>query len=75
MPAAASSTADAKSSGVQVKHILVVGHYNCGCMKASLVWKNCTSGIVNLWISDVRAVRDANADELKKLSGDAQVNR
>lgn len=59
----------------QVQHVLVCGHYNCGCMKASLLWKNATPGIVNLWISDVRAVRDQHADELKKLSGDAQVNR
>ena len=60
---------------VQVQHILVCGHYNCGCMKASLLWKNNTPGIVNLWISDVRNVRDKNAAELQKLSGDAQVAR
>lgn len=59
----------------QVQHILVAGHYNCGCMKASLLWKNATPGIVNLWISDVRSVRDQHAGELQKLSGDAQVNR
>ncbi|EIE18471.1 beta-type carbonic anhydrase beta-CA1 [Coccomyxa subellipsoidea C-169] len=52
---------------LKVKHILVTGHYNCGACKAGLVWHPSTAGVTNLWISDVRDVRDKNAAALEGL--------
>nr|3UCJ_A Chain A, Carbonic anhydrase [Coccomyxa sp. PA]3UCJ_B Chain B, Carbonic anhydrase [Coccomyxa sp. PA]3UCK_A Chain A, Carbonic anhydrase [Coccomyxa sp. PA]3UCK_B Chain B, Carbonic anhydrase [Coccomyxa sp. PA]3UCM_A Chain A, Carbonic anhydrase [Coccomyxa sp. PA]3UCM_B Chain B, Carbonic anhydrase [Coccomyxa sp. PA]3UCN_A Chain A, Carbonic anhydrase [Coccomyxa sp. PA]3UCN_B Chain B, Carbonic anhydrase [Coccomyxa sp. PA]3UCO_A Chain A, Carbonic anhydrase [Coccomyxa sp. PA]3UCO_B Chain B, Carbo len=55
---------------LKIKHILVCGHYNCGACKAGLVWHPKTAGVTNLWISDVREVRDKNAAKLHGLSAD-----
>lgn len=55
---------------LKVQHILVCGHYNCGAVKASLVWEPKVSGVVNLWLADIRSTRNAHQEGLKDLSDD-----
>ncbi|KAK9822855.1 hypothetical protein WJX81_004537 [Elliptochloris bilobata] len=60
---------------LKVKHIMVVGHYNCGAVKASLAWEPKVAGLCNLWIADIRDTRNAHEDELKDLSFDDKWDR
>jgi hypothetical protein len=41
-----------------------------GC-KAALLWHPNTPGVTNLWLNDIREVRDKNAAALEGLSTDA----
>jgi carbonic anhydrase len=54
-------------TALKVKHIIVCGHYNCGAVKAALTLPCKTAGLVNLWIQDIREVRNKNEDVLLKL--------
>jgi carbonic anhydrase len=59
---------------LQVKHVIVCGHYGCGGVKAAL--DGGTTGAVDHWLSGVRAVHQAHADEIDGQSGEeAKVNR
>lgn len=60
---------------LKVKHIIVCGHYNCGAVRAALTMPSKTPGLVNLWITDIRDTRDKNVDVLRRLKGDAQVDK
>ena len=53
---------------LRVKHIMVVGHYGCGGVKAAL--QNLRVGIVDNWLRHVQDVRDKHADWLATLDGD-----
>eukprot|EP00798_Chlamydomonas_sp_ICE-L_P018703 gene18703-25226_t len=56
-------------SVVQVRTILVCGHYNCGAVAAALKMPQQTPGLVNHWISDIRVVYSLTDGLLKKLVG------
>ncbi|KDD76681.1 hypothetical protein H632_c140p2 [Helicosporidium sp. ATCC 50920] len=62
-------------SVLKVRHIIVCGHHNCGAVKAALEMPHTTPSLVNLWIQDIRDTRDRNLEQLRKLEGQAQVNR
>jgi carbonic anhydrase len=47
---------------LKVKHILVVGHYGCGGVKASM--ENNDLGLVEHWLRNIREVRRLHNDEL-----------
>jgi len=47
---------------LRVKHIMVVGHYGCGGVKAAL--KNLRVGIADNWLRHVKDVRDKHGDWL-----------
>lgn len=49
---------------MQVKHILICGHYNCGAVKGALTLPAKEKGLVNLWISDIRDVRNRHQSVL-----------
>jgi len=49
---------------LKVKHILVVGHYNCGGVKASM--DNKDYGLINKWL---RNIKDVYAKHQKELDG------
>eukprot|EP01025_Chloroclados_australasicus_P046146 TRINITY_DN50915_c0_g1_i1.p1 TRINITY_DN50915_c0_g1~~TRINITY_DN50915_c0_g1_i1.p1 ORF type:complete len:312 (-),score=34.81 TRINITY_DN50915_c0_g1_i1:550-1431(-) len=59
--------------GLGVKHIVVCGHYCCGAVQASLLGG--APGSVDLWIDDIRLVRNMNADELSQLPLDKRPDR
>lgn len=53
---------------LKVKHILVVGHYGCGGVKAAL--HNEGFGLIANWLRHVQDVRDKYADVLAALATD-----
>ncbi len=50
---------------LRVKHILVVGHYDCGGVKAAL--NNNRLGLIDNWLRHVQDVRDRHADLLSTV--------
>eukprot|EP00884_Botryococcus_braunii_P013967 jgi/Botrbrau1/22571/Bobra.176_1s0004.4 len=52
---------------LQVKHIIICGHYNCGAVKGALTLPAKEKGLVNLWISDIRDVRNRHEGVLKGI--------
>ncbi|AFK04924.1 carbonic anhydrase [Emticicia oligotrophica DSM 17448] len=50
---------------LKVKHILVVGHYNCGGVKASM--DNKDYGLINKWLRHIKDVNVKHIDELSKI--------
>lgn len=63
-----------RAQALGVKHILVCGHENCGAVKAALTMPYTNSMLTNCWISQIRAVRDANPDELAVIEGNEKVS-
>ena len=59
---------------LNVKHVLVCGHYGCGGVKAALRPQG--HGVVDHWLHVVRDVYRWNFDEIAQLAeGDARENR
>ena len=54
---------------LKVRHILVVGHYGCGGVRAAL--QNLRLGLIDHWLSPIRALARANAAELAALPNEA----
>jgi len=52
-----------------VAHILVVGHYGCGGVRAVL--RNQRLGLIDHWLSPIRELMREHADELDALSDEA----
>ena len=55
-----------------VQHIIVVGHSNCGGIRAAMT--NQRAGLVDNWLRHVQDVRDAHEGFLAGLPTDLQVN-
>ncbi|MEC5384753.1 carbonate dehydratase [Uliginosibacterium sp. H3] len=53
---------------LKVKHILVVGHYGCGGVRAAL--ENLRFGLADNWIRHVQDVRDKFRTQLDKVDDD-----
>jgi carbonic anhydrase len=51
---------------LNVKHIIVCGHYGCGGVTAAL--ENFRHGMIDNWLSGIRSLRRAHAEELDALS-------
>jgi len=60
---------------VQVKSIILCGHYNCGAVRAALQLPHCTPSLVNCWISDIRECRNQAERELIDLDPEQQLAR
>jgi len=59
---------------LKVKHIMVVGHYGCGGVRAAL--RGDRHGLVDNWLRHVQDVKVKHADRLTGLASEnAQVNR
>ncbi|HSI63960.1 MAG TPA: carbonate dehydratase [Candidatus Saccharimonadia bacterium] len=59
---------------LQVKHILVVGHYGCGGVRAAL--QNQKLGLINNWLRHVQDVQQKHDPQLGKIEDeDARVDR
>ncbi len=57
---------------LKVRHIIVVGHSNCGGVRAAMT--NQRAGLVDNWLRHVKDVRDANARFLAGLHESLQVD-
>ena len=63
-------------TALKVKHVIVCGHYGCGAVRASLELPCKSGGLVNLWIQDIRGVRDTHVDTLLAIPpGEERVNK
>lgn len=51
---------------LEVKHIIVCGHYNCGGVKAAMQAKDL--GILNPWLRNIRDVYRLHMDELNTIT-------
>lgn len=60
---------------LQVKHIIVCGHYNCGAVKAAIDLPRDAQGVINNWIDPIRRVALDNEEELNELSKADAPNR
>ncbi|MBY0304502.1 MAG: carbonic anhydrase [Sphingomonas sp.] len=59
---------------LQVRHIMVCGHYGCGGLQATLAGG--TSGAVDSWLTNARAVLHAHEHEVtSQLDDETRVNR
>ena len=57
---------------LQVSHVIVVGHSNCGGVRAAML--NTRAGLVDNWLRHVQDVRDAHEGFLAGLHESLQVN-
>jgi carbonic anhydrase len=58
---------------LQVKHVIVVGHYGCGGVRAAL--ENQRHGLVDNWLRHIKDVRDHHIGILDALPPDARVDK
>ncbi|MFT7420605.1 MAG: carbonic anhydrase [Arcticibacterium sp.] len=58
---------------LKVKHIMIVGHYGCGGVKAAMT--NDNIGIINKWIRHIKDVIVDNSDELEALKEEDKFDR
>ena len=58
---------------LQVKHIIVCGHYGCGGIEAAMEDED--HGLIDNWLQHVRAVERLHHDEVEKLDADAKLER
>jgi len=58
---------------LQVRHVLVVGHYGCGGVRAAL--ENKALGLIDNWLRHLRDIARNHREELQALADDDRVNR
>ncbi|RUO51023.1 carbonate dehydratase [Pseudidiomarina aquimaris] len=58
---------------LKVKHILVVGHYGCGGVRAAT--ENCTHGLVDHWLYPIKDIYRDHHLELEALDEHARIDR
>jgi carbonic anhydrase len=55
---------------LKVEHVMVVGHYGCGGVKAAM--DNLKLGLVDNWVCHVRDVHDRHRDDLGKIGDEGR---
>jgi carbonic anhydrase len=58
---------------LQVKHVIVTGHYGCGGVQAAL--QNMKLGLIDNWLRHVQDVRDKHWERLEPLPDDERLDR
>lgn len=57
---------------LKVKHIMVVGHYGCGGVRAAL--DGSQHGLIDNWLGSLQDIHARHRDALAKVSGEARVD-
>lgn len=60
-------------ANLEVKHIVICGHYGCGGIQAAM--KQADFGILNPWLRNIRDVYRLHKDELKNIKNEEEKNR
>ena len=55
---------------LEVKHIVVCGHYNCGGVKAAMT--NQDFGLINKWLRNIKEVYEKHYQELQQIADEKQ---
>jgi carbonic anhydrase len=55
---------------LEVKHIIVCGHYNCGGVKAAMT--NQDFGLINKWLRNIKEVYEKHLGELKDIPNEKE---
>ena len=58
---------------LEVKHIIVTGHYGCGGVRAAL--QNREMGLIDNWLRDVKDLYEKNRTRLELLDEEARIDR
>ncbi len=57
---------------LKIEHLMVVGHYGCGGVKAAL--NNIRVGLADNWLRHIKDVRDRHLEMLERAAGDARLD-
>ncbi len=60
---------------LQVKHVIVCGHYGCGGIKAAMQPQKADLAITNKWLMHIKDVYRMHLDELETLNPEKKVDR
>src|SRR4029079_13865987 len=55
---------------LEVKHIIVCGHYGCGGVKAAMSQNH--DGIINPWLNNIKDIYRLHRDEIDALSSEEE---
>ena len=58
---------------LKVEHIMVVGHYDCGGIKAAT--DKCPHGLIDNWLRHIQDVEALHLEELNQLDGSKRTDR
>jgi carbonic anhydrase len=50
---------------LKIKHVIVVGHYNCGGVQAA--YENADNGMIDNWLRNIKDVQHAHRDRISEL--------
>jgi carbonic anhydrase len=50
---------------LKIKHVIVVGHYNCGGVQAA--YENADNGMIDNWLRNIKDVQHAHRDRINEL--------
>jgi carbonic anhydrase len=61
---------------LDVKHVIVCGHYGCGGVRAAAAAESPTHGLTDHWLSQLRTIKRLHKDELDSYGeGEARLDR
>jgi carbonic anhydrase len=55
---------------LEVKHIIVCGHYNCGGVRAAMT--NTDYGLINKWLRNIKEVYEKHFDQLTNIENEQE---
>ncbi|MBT4522883.1 MAG: carbonate dehydratase [Halieaceae bacterium] len=55
---------------LQVKHVIVVGHYNCGGVRAA--YYNEDNGMIDNWLRNIKDVQHLHREQIEELDSDGE---